>query len=32
LAVTIAMFGLLIGGAVMDREQRIQLQEVIRGY
>jgi hypothetical protein len=29
LAVTIAMFGLLIGGAVMDREQRIQLQEVI---
>jgi hypothetical protein len=31
LAVTIAVFGLLVGGAVLDREQRLQLQEVIHG-
>ena len=30
-AVTIAVFGLLVGGAVLDREQRLQLQEVIHG-
>jgi hypothetical protein len=27
--VTIAVFGLLIGGAVVEREQRIQLMEVV---
>ena len=27
IAVTIAVFGLLVGGAVMDRDQRLQLQE-----
>jgi hypothetical protein len=25
------VFGLLVGGAVLDREQRLQLQEVIHG-
>jgi hypothetical protein len=25
--VTIAVFGLLVGGAVLDRDQRLQLQE-----
>lgn len=30
-AVTIAIFGLLIGDAVVDREQRMQLQGVIHG-
>jgi hypothetical protein len=27
LAVGVAVFGLLVGGAVLDREQRLQLQE-----
>jgi hypothetical protein len=30
LAVAIAVFGLLVGGAVLDREQRMQLREVIQ--
>jgi hypothetical protein len=25
------VFGLLVGGAVLDREQRLRLQEVIHG-
>jgi hypothetical protein len=29
-AVAIAVFGLLVGGAVLDREQRLQLREVIQ--
>jgi len=32
LAVGIAVFGLLIGGAVLDREQRLQLLEVVSGH
>jgi hypothetical protein len=31
LAVAVAVFGLLVGGAVLDREQRLQLREVIHG-
>jgi hypothetical protein len=31
MAVAVAVFGLLIGGAVLDREQRLQLREVIHG-
>jgi hypothetical protein len=30
LAVAIAVFGLLVGSAVLDREQRLQLREVIQ--
>jgi hypothetical protein len=30
LAVAIAVFGLLVGGAVLDREQQLQLREVIQ--
>jgi len=30
-AVAVAVFGLLVGGAVLDREQRLQLREVIHG-
>jgi len=31
MAVAVAVFGLLVGGAVLDREQRLQLREVIHG-
>jgi hypothetical protein len=30
LAVGVAVFGLLVGAAVIDRDQRLQLQEVVR--
>jgi hypothetical protein len=29
-AAAVAVFGLLVGGAVLDREQRLQLREVIQ--
>jgi hypothetical protein len=31
LAVGVAVFGLLVGAAVLDRDQRLQLREVIHG-
>jgi hypothetical protein len=31
-AVSVAVFGLLIGGAVLDREQRLQLMEAVHGH
>jgi hypothetical protein len=31
LAVGVSVFGLLVGAAVMDRDQRLQLREVIHG-
>ena len=30
LPLAVAVFGLLIGGAVLDREQRLQLREAIQ--
>jgi len=31
MAVGVAVFGLLVGAAVMDRDQRLRMQEVIHG-